>query len=470
MNKLVNFIRNYYSWIIWLVATMILSYFIVHNAQWLIGDDAIIIKKTGSGQAFSIFDTINPEAGRFYPLAYYAYNILLLFNKGQISVEQHYILVSIGFFIFSFFIFKLSKDILSSFSLKKNVIDLISLLFSFMIIQRAYTTFSHVFSTIWFDYLLLIVFIFYTYQFLKTQKTYQAIISLLAILYCVFCIENIFILPISFGFLLLLFNFKHLSKKEKVFSYSLIAVGLFFLIIYYFVVYRHIIQAYDGSHGAGLSLVENAIDMMLSQKLIIVAVIVYVFRLYMITAKNEKYNKFYDTMFLTGFAYTLGCFVLKLNWGMYYMISVLYTGFPVLYFLHKYINPKYAAIIIVLISAFYIRNFPKNIKTVQTNRFETKSLIKTLEKYKNKNYEFVWRDEVFTSNNWDKTLSDWKKESLSTVLSHEFRDKDFKFQKESVAANILFFFPEEYKKYSLQFINEENIISQKSGIIIGIKH
>ena len=105
MNKLVNFIRNYYSWIIWLVATMILSYFIVHNAQWLIGDDAIIIKKTGSGQAFSIFDTINPEAGRFYPLAYYAYNILLLFNKGQISVEQHYILVSIGFFIFSFFIF-----------------------------------------------------------------------------------------------------------------------------------------------------------------------------------------------------------------------------------------------------------------------------------------------------------------------------------------------------------------------------
>ena len=30
--------------------------------------------------------------------------------------------------------------------------------------------------------------------------------------------------------------------------------------------------------------------------------------------------------------------------------------------------------------------------------------------------------------------------------------------------------PEEYKKYSLQFINEENIISEKSGIIIGIKH
>ena len=470
MNKLINFIRNYYSWIIWLVATMILTYFIAHNAQWLIGDDAIIIKKTGSGQAFSIFDTIKPESGRFYPLAYYAYNILLLFNNGEISVEQHYIFVSIGFFIFSFFIFKLSNDILSSFSSKKYVIDLISLLFSLMVIQRAYTTFSYIFSTIWVDYLLLMVFIFYTYQFIKTQKTYQATISLLAILYCVFCIENIFILPITFGFLLLLFNFKSLSKKEKVFSYSLIAVGLLFLIIYYFVVYRNIINAYDGSHGTEMSLVGNAIDMMLSQKLIIVAVIVFVFRLYMITAKNEKYNKFFDTMFLTGFAYTLGCFILKLNWGMYYMISVLFTGFPVLNFLHKYINLKYATIIIVLLSAFYIRNFPKNIKSVQTGRIETKSLIETLKEYKYKNYVFVWRDEVFTSNNWDKTLSDWKKGSISTVLSHEFKDEDFKFLKESVATEILFFFPEEYQKYTPLLIDKENIVSDKSGIIIGLNH
>ena len=65
MKRIINIVQNNLSWIIWAIATFILPWFIVENAQWLIGDDAIIIKKTGSGIPFSIFDTIKPESGRF---------------------------------------------------------------------------------------------------------------------------------------------------------------------------------------------------------------------------------------------------------------------------------------------------------------------------------------------------------------------------------------------------------------------
>ena len=468
MEKLKKFILNNIYWIVCLSATIILASFIVHNAQWLIGDDAIIIKKTGSGIPFSIFDTVNPAAGRYYPLAYYAYNILLLFNNGVVSVQQHYILVALGFSFFSFFIFLLNKEILKKYTVKKYITNSLAFLFSFMIIQRTYTTFSYVFSTIWIDYLLLIVFIYFTYQFYKSQKYIFAIIAILAILYCVFCIETIFILPLSFGILPLLFSLNSLTKEEKWFNISLISVGLVFLLSYYFVVYIHITEAYDGSHGAEISLFQNAINMLMNQKLLLVALLVFALRLYFIFIKKEKYDKFYDTMLLTGFAYTLVCFVLGLNWGMYYMISVLFVSFPILYYFSKYFELKYLIVIILILSTFYIRNYPKNIITVQRDRIETKGLIETLKIYRDKNYSFVWEDELLVENNWDKVMSDFKNESLSILLSHEFNDPSFKFIKKSNAGNNLFFYPNEYEKNSkLIDRNKNTIISEKAGIIIG---
>ena len=468
MEKLKQFGLNNISWLVWLLTTLTLAFFIVHNAQWLIGDDAIIIRKTGSGIFFSIFDTITPESGRFYPLAYYAYNILLFFNNGVVSVQQHYILIALSFLLFSFFIFFLNKEILKKSTSEKYVTDSLALLFLFMIIQRSYSTFSHIFTTIWIDYLLVIVFIFFTYQFYKSQKIYFAIIAVLSISYCVFCFETIFILPISTGFLPLLFSLNNLSKKEKWFSISLIFVGLFFLLTYYFVVYINIIEAYDGSHGSENTLFQNAINMLMNQKLMLVALLILVLRLYFVFIKKEKYHKFYDTMLLTGFVYTLGCFILVLNWGMYYVISVLFVSFPILYYFNKYFKMKYLSVIILFLSVFYIRNYPKKIIAIQRNRIETKELIETVKAYSDMNYTFVWKDRVLVENNWDKTMSNWKKTSLSALLSHEFNDPSFKFIENSNVENILFFYPaESYKILKSIDRNKMTIISEKHGIVIG---
>jgi hypothetical protein len=259
-----------------------------------------------------------------------------------------------------------------------------------------------------------------------------------------------------------------LSKKEKWFSISLIFVGLFFLLTYYFVVYINIIEAYDGSHGSENNLFQNAINMLMNQKLMLVALLILVLRLYFVFIKKEKYHKFYDTMLLTGFVYTLGCFVLVLNWGMYYVISVLFVSFPILYYFNKYFKMKYLSVIILFLSVFYIRNYPKNIIAIQRNRIETKELIETVKAYSDMNYTFVWKDRVLVENNWDKTMSDWKKVSLSTLLSHEFNDPSFKFIENSNVENILFFYPaENYKILKSIDRNKTTIISEKQGIIIG---
>ena len=120
--------------------------------------------------------------------------------------------------------------------------------------------------------------------------------------------------------------------------------------------------------------------------------------------------------------------------------------------------------IVGLLSIFYIRNYPKNIQTVQTNRLETKSLIDQLSDYYNQDYTFVWRDEVLVEQNWDKIMSEFKHESLTTLLRHEFNQKDFIFKTQSETAKSLHFYPDEYRK--ILWDNNSKILTEKSGVIV----
>ena len=83
--------------VVFVILVGVLSFFIVHNAEWLIGDDAILINKTGWGTPFSIWTTIQPELGRFFPLTYMHENIVLLFPGEMHSAAQHYVLNMILF-------------------------------------------------------------------------------------------------------------------------------------------------------------------------------------------------------------------------------------------------------------------------------------------------------------------------------------------------------------------------------------
>lgn len=71
---------------------------------------------------------------------------------------------------------------------------------------------------------------------------------------------------------------------------------------------------------------------------------------------------------------------------------------------------------------------------------------------------------VIVEQNWDKVMSDFKLESFTTLLRHEFNQKDFRFETQTKDLRSLYFYPDEYRKISWD--NNSKIMTEKSGIII----
>ena len=77
--------------------TMLLSFYIVFNANWLFGDDTLYLCTTAIGKILPISNDMN-FGGRFFPLGHYDFNILVLI--GKYSPTAHYILSAISFILF----------------------------------------------------------------------------------------------------------------------------------------------------------------------------------------------------------------------------------------------------------------------------------------------------------------------------------------------------------------------------------
>ena len=75
------------------------SFFIMHNAAWLLGDDCQSIIYTGWDKPiFGFF--VDPAFGRFFPLDYTVYDVLCLFYDGQIPPSAHFFMHVLGFILF----------------------------------------------------------------------------------------------------------------------------------------------------------------------------------------------------------------------------------------------------------------------------------------------------------------------------------------------------------------------------------
>ena len=73
-------------WMFWLIIVGICTFFIIFNAHWLIGDDAIVIRHTGMGKVFAPNDplTFNKAGGRFFPFSYLAYETVSIVSDNLI--------------------------------------------------------------------------------------------------------------------------------------------------------------------------------------------------------------------------------------------------------------------------------------------------------------------------------------------------------------------------------------------------
>ena len=412
-------------WALWSVLVFICVFFIICNAQWLLGDDYMVIQHTGFGKPFLPTDTVNPSSGRFYPFAYLVYDILLLFGGEQISPTAHYVLQAVFFIIFVVSATILILKVLE----KQKTIWRYSIAF-FVItifIGRVYQQYTECFSTIWFDYSLLLMFMLSTLLFYNTQKWIYGIVALVVVNYLCYCLESAFVLPLSFGFCSLLFQRKALTSREKVFNWCLVGSAFLFLALYVVFIMPFIESAYDGSHGTDVGFVGNAVRMLLAQKLLMLAFVLFVVRIVDIVRNNKPYT-IYDNLLLTAVACCCGNFILKLNWTLYYNVSALLLLPSIIHFSIVYLKEKWTIVLVVLLALFYMRKIPSTIQQNQLGRKEIYSqMISLSNAIKDENIVFWYSPQAPDS--FETYLRDWKHAYLCTYLGWLRHNESFSIMK-----------------------------------------
>ena len=400
-------------WTLWTALVAMCTYYIIHNAQWLIGDDAIVIRHTGFGKAFLPGETVNPSAGRFYPLAYLVYDILLLFGGEHITPTAHYVLQAAFFILFIVSVTWLSLGILET---QKAIWKYsITLMVAVVFVGRVYPQYTECFSTAWFSYSVVAVFLLCVYLFYKKQKWIYGIVALLCVSYNCYCGESAFVLPLSFGVCSLLFQRKTMTPKEKVFNWCLVGSALLFLALYTTLILPYIKSAYDSAHGTDVGYVENAVKMIYAQKLLLLALVLFVVR-WADMLRNKKEYTLYDNLLMTAAACCCGNFVLRLNWTLYYNGAALLVIPPILYFSIHYLKERWTLALFVALALFYGRKIPTTIQKNQKHRKEVYSGITNLSSMIDEADSVFWYEPKAETNSYDLVLREWRHISIDTYL------------------------------------------------------
>lgn len=403
----------------------VLAFFIVYNAGWITGDDAIVIEHTGWGHFFNPADTIEPAAGRFFPFAYIIYNILPFLQL--YSVNAHFGLHALTFIIFSVVsIWVAYKAIDTKQFVWQDFVLVLSA--AIVCIARAYCNFLDAFSTIWVDYTLVMIWVLCCYYVHRHQSLVAMVVGLLSVTWLTYCLETNFVFPLSYGIIGLLFTWNKSTRMEKAYLWGLVATGLLFLVLYFFICFLHIENAYDGSHGQEITIIGNAIKMFIAQKVLWVVLLLVCWRAYCIFAKKESFE-FWDTILLTGCAYCCGCAIMKLNWVLYYSLASLFMVPAIVHYLHKYMGPKWAWIVMLALALFTFRKVPGYISQNQNDRKGTDEMINILVKqYRNGDNLYWYAPEDDREWCFDLEQRSWLHSCLEKLFAWEIDQEYYKLQ------------------------------------------
>ena len=413
--------------IIFVSFIIITVYYIIANAQWLIGDDAIIISHTGIGKQFLCSDTILPEAGRFFPLTYMMYNVLLIFFDNYISPFIHYILHGICFVISLLLILKVLMTIQKNEN-TRSLVFWIGVVGAIFIGARVYSGYINCFSTVWFSVLIQVLILFCALNFYVGKRWLYFILTLVFINYQCYTSEVGFVLPFSWGVCGLLLRKNCIDKKERFLYYGMILSAIIFLLIYYFTVFINIEEMYDSSHGSGVTMLENAFKMLFAQKFLWVALLLFCIRFYDIIWRKNKFT-IYDLLLLVAAAHCCGGFILKLNWILYYNKAIIYSLPAVIYFSNYYLKPKWTLLLILCFALFYSAKIPNMIKQNQENRIDSFTFVKTLANKIQEGENVYWYEPSSLNNDlFENIQRDWIQQATEKYLWYILEDSTFKFK------------------------------------------
>ena len=386
------------EWTMWLALACFLAvclFFQIHNAQWLMGDEAIVISHTGVGKAFSFrgFEGMITSYGRLYPFAYTFYNVLLPFYDGYIPPSAVYTLQGFSLSIFAIFFALLALRMLRDVTNPWKYA--IAFFFMAICVFRVYTEFITCYTGMWIVFLFLPVFLYFTFRFMGSEHWGDGVIALLSITYVIYCYETVFVIPLALGACELLFRYRKLTPRKRIFCLLLVGSGLLFLALYAILVLPNANHFYH--HYGSTTFFQNAIHMFMANKLYWLASAVLFIRFIEVVFKKKPYS-FFDSLLLASFAYFLGATVLKLDYTYYYNVGALVGLTASLYHLKGWIRLEWVCLLMLTFALFYGRKMPGVVRRFQNERTEVSSQMNILSERLDRQETLFWyeptRDEL----------------------------------------------------------------------------
>lgn len=342
------------GWIDWLFGIVVVSYAFALpiGASFGVIDDHLCLTTILSGRNLDFF--IRPVEGRFFPLDGQEYNIVSFFS---LSPSAFYIYNMLQFAFVIFLISKIIALCIPDVKNKKNLIYGIVLL----------TIFSPGFVTAWFRLFVsersvlmffLVFFLMYLlYQ--KKQKYSYIICGLVAANIALYYKEPVFLMLGAFGFFHLVFGWKTLDAKQKLFDALIIVSAAIFSLVYFFAIFMKMGPIRYGvtPHNPIIYFLKNVFNYTLTDPFLMILLLgLFVYRLFEVIVRKKKLKLLYDATLFAGVVYIL--IFLKLNmFSFYYLLPAYAFGtFGLVYFLiiEEYIKRRLFKMLIGIVFTIYM--------------------------------------------------------------------------------------------------------------------
>ena len=406
-------------------------FFILFHAEWLIGDDAFMLRRTAFGIPFKLSESIQPTVGFLRPFDYLHENIVLLFHPGMHNAFEHYIINAVSFLLcMGALVGVLWKTVEP-----KDVADYAIVVFgTILVASRLIGVYINIFGPIFGVYTYHMLALFFLCLFLKNDRLWAMLLSLWCWCYSMLIYENVCVVLGCMGVFPLVFAFKRLTKSQMAYCFSLVGLAVAFLLAYLFVVYLPTEgkMYYDPSHHTGVGVLENAVNVLKGQKFIWLAALVWMWRQIQLIRKKSEYHILYDTLLWAAGGSVMSALILGLNWTMYYYDAIILSLPAIVHFFistdKKY--GKYMALCIALIFAlWHSYKVPATISRNQKARVTTNYHMNLIAGKAREGWSVVWYDDERLGSQKE-IKKEFKKETAKNYLQYLLEDRDWDYNKE----------------------------------------
>ena len=301
--------------------------FIMHGAEWVMGDDYEFLTTTAIGKPEGLSRHIGQEGapnGRFYPLGHYDYNILTLL-PGCGSPAAHYVYVSLSFeaAVFLLWLLLIGNDRGDGRKpdLYFNVTAVYLLIFStgFMLLY---------------------------YRGVKKQNAVCYTLAFLTACYASYVKEPVFGVFIVIAASNFIFAYKKLSRKDIVFNSALLLNGAVFLTLYYILSLSTSVSVYRCDDP--LPFFRLLFTVFSGEPVLAIIFAAAAIRIFKIITDRDKYARFYDELIFAAAAYSTAYIILNYNSSYYFAPSIIIGLVPLAYWSAYLIrNDKKAAVLLM---------------------------------------------------------------------------------------------------------------------------